>query len=98
MKAVLPCSLLIVCGTAVVLAPSSATAQTRPATPQATRPSASPAARPASTSPVRRRSPVAVVDVSYIFKNHTGFKGAMESMKKQVEAYEEHLRTQQTRC
>ncbi len=95
MKAVLPYSLLIVFGTAVFLAPSSATAQTRPTTPQATRPPASPAVRPASATSVRRRSPVAVVDVSYIFKNHNGFNAAMESMKKQVEQYEEHLRTQQ---
>jgi Skp family chaperone for outer membrane proteins len=36
-----------------------------------------------------------VVDISYIFKNHNGFKAEMDRMKKEVEAYEEHLRTQQ---
>ena len=58
-----------------------------------------PAPRPCGVSPARHRpsavQPVAVVDISYIFKNHEGFKAAMERMKKEVEAYEEHLKTQQ---
>ncbi len=85
MKAVLPFS-LIVLATASLLVPATATAQTRPAAPRASSP-------PATARP---RSPVAVVDVSYIFKNHEGFKAAMERMKQEVEAYEEHLKTQQS--
>ena len=94
MKAVLPFSFLIVLGTAV---------SARPRRRQRRQPdcgSGEPAPRPASSRPrhhgSRRRSPVAVVDISYIFKNHEGFKAAMERMKKEVEAYEEHLRTQQS--
>jgi Skp family chaperone for outer membrane proteins len=101
-KAVFPFSFLIVLGTAVLLDPTTASAQTRPAaqpqtrpaTPQ-TRPAAPRVSRTATPAPARRRSPIAVVDISYIFKNHHGFKAAMDRMKKEVEAYEEHLRTQQ---
>ena len=100
MKAVFPFSFLIVLGTAVLLDPTTASAQTRTAAPAqsrptAQRPTAQRATSPAPATSVRRRSPIAVVDVSYIFKNHNGFKVAMEGMKKEVEAYEEHLRTQQ---
>ena len=35
---------------------------------------------------------MAVVDVSYIFENHSGFKNAMEQMKTEVQQYEEQLR------
>ena len=35
---------------------------------------------------------VAVVDISYIFKNHPGFKQQMEGMKGEVQAFEEKLR------
>jgi Skp family chaperone for outer membrane proteins len=88
-KAVLPFS-LIVLGIASLLVPATATAQTRATAPRASSPPA--AARPAA----RPRSPVAVVDVSYIFKNHAGFKAAMERMKQEVEQYEGHLKTQQS--
>ena len=35
---------------------------------------------------------IAVVDISYIFKNHPGFKQQMEQMKTEVQAFEEKLR------
>ena len=35
---------------------------------------------------------IAVIDISQIFKNHTGFKQQMEAMKKEVEAFEASLR------
>ena len=35
---------------------------------------------------------IAVIDISRIFKNHAGFKQAMDGMKKQVEAFEAELR------
>ena len=35
---------------------------------------------------------IAVVDISYIFKNHPGFKSKMEQMKTEVQAFEETLR------
>ena len=42
-----------------------------------------------------RRGPVAVVDVSYIFQNHRGFKSAMDSMKEEVQAFESKIRARQ---
>ena len=35
---------------------------------------------------------IAVIDISHIFKNHAGFKQAMDRMKKEVEAFEAELR------
>ena len=35
---------------------------------------------------------IAVVDISYIFKNHPGFKQQMEQMKAEVQAFEDKLR------
>ncbi len=35
---------------------------------------------------------IAVIDISRIFKNHAGFKRAMDGMKKEVEAFEAELR------
>lgn len=43
----------------------------------------------AATAPGTR---VAVIDISYIFKNHPGFKTAMEGMKTDVQAFEGTLR------
>jgi Skp family chaperone for outer membrane proteins len=40
---------------------------------------------------------VAVIDVSYVFKNHTRFQGQMEGMKKDVEAAEEALKKERDR-
>ena len=40
----------------------------------------------------RPNGSVAVVDVSYIFKNHNGFKQSMERMKDQVKAFEQTLK------
>ena len=74
-KAVRPFSLFVL-GTVTLLVPATVTAQTRPAAPRAS--------SPAPRSPARPRSPVAVVDVSYIFKNHDGFKTAMDRMKSTV--------------
>jgi Skp family chaperone for outer membrane proteins len=64
---------------------------------------ARPAANPASTgaaAPRQQAAPtgglIAVVDISYLFKNHAGFKAKMEEMKKQVQEYDTELRgTQQ---
>ena len=36
---------------------------------------------------------IAVVDISYIFKNHVRFKSTMESMKKEMEGIETELKT-----
>lgn len=36
---------------------------------------------------------IAVIDISHIFKNHAGFKQAMDGMKKEVEAFEVELRS-----
>ena len=38
---------------------------------------------------------VALLDVGYIFKNHTGFKKKMENMKTEVAAFETSLKAQQ---
>ena len=38
------------------------------------------------------RSTVAVVDISYIFKNHKDFKMKMDGMKKEVQEFEATLR------
>jgi Skp family chaperone for outer membrane proteins len=48
------------------------------------------APRPAGTS-------VAVIDINYIFKNHERFKRAMDDIKKEIEAYETHLRDERTK-
>ena len=40
----------------------------------------------------RPKGPVAVVDVSYLFKNHRTFKAKMDQMKKEVQAFESSLR------
>ncbi len=65
-----------------------------PRTGQTSRPPASTPARPvASTRPVA--GPVALVDISYVFKNHSGFNGAMEQMKNEVKAFEEQFRARQ---
>lgn len=97
MKAVFPFSLLFVLSTAVWFESSTASAQTRPAAPQAGAPQAGApqAGAPQAAAPARRRSPIAVVDVGYIFKNHNGFKGAMDRMKQEVDGYEAQLRSQQ---
>ena len=50
-----------------------------------------PASAPASSAAAPRSS-VAVVDISYIFKNHTRFKQQMEGMKGQVKEFEDQLR------
>ena len=39
------------------------------------------------------KGPVAVVDVSYLFKNHRTFKAKMDQMKKEVQAFENSLRS-----
>lgn len=54
------------------------------------------AARPAAAAAAPADAPqggaVAVVDVGYIFKNHSGFNTQMEAMKGEVQKYEETLR------
>ncbi|MCP4190266.1 MAG: OmpH family outer membrane protein [Planctomycetaceae bacterium] len=83
-------------GTTTVEAQQSRNPQYQPRSPQA-RP-----ANPARTSntaaqrqaaPSRPVGPVAVVDITQIFKDHTGFKSTMERMKQEVQAYEGSLRT-----
>ena len=65
------------------------TSQARPVNPG--RPSNTAAQRQPTQS--RSVGPVAVVDITQIFKDHTGFKSTMERMKKEVQAYEGSLRT-----
>ena len=55
-------------------------------------PAAAPAARPATPA-----SHVAVIDVGYIFKNHTRFKAAMDKMKDEVLAAENALKSERDR-
>jgi Skp family chaperone for outer membrane proteins len=72
------------------LAVTSAIAQNppgAPTNPAARQPAA--AARPASIPP---GTVVAVLDISYVFENHAGFKQAMDKMKQEVQQYEEKLR------
>jgi Skp family chaperone for outer membrane proteins len=57
-----------------------------------TKPPAGGAARPRPAAPVAPGGAVAVVDISYIFKNHAGFKAEMDKMKVEVQQYEEQLR------
>ncbi len=37
---------------------------------------------------------VAVIDINFIFKNHQRFKASMDDIKKDIDAFEEHLRDQ----
>jgi Skp family chaperone for outer membrane proteins len=48
-----------------------------------------PAARPAAA-----QQSIALIDVSYIFKNHVRFKGQMEDMKADVERAEQQVKTE----
>jgi len=57
---------------------------------------AAPAAAPAAR-PVTPASHVAVIDVGYIFKNHTRFKAAMDKMKDEVMAAENALKAERDR-
>jgi Skp family chaperone for outer membrane proteins len=65
---------------------TQAQAQTRP-DPRAAQPRVSTAQRTVSVP----GTAVAVVDISFIFENHVGFKHAMEQMKKEVQQYEQEL-------
>ncbi len=94
-------------GLAVVLAAAASSAQTRPGTrsigqrqvPVAQR-STRTASVPNQTTPstnraapaVKPTSRIAVIDISYVFKNHARFKQTMEDMKKDVEAFEAELK------
>jgi len=53
-----------------------------------------PAAQSHATGPANN---VAVIDVGYIFKNHTRFKGAMDKMKDEVMAAENGLKAERDR-
>lgn len=70
----------VVASVLVVLSAAPATAQTAPA------------AQATSAGANAARYGVAVVDVSYIFKNHQRFNALMEQMKSDVEAAESALR------
>jgi Skp family chaperone for outer membrane proteins len=77
---------------AAALGQSAVTAQApAPAQPAAARPAA-PAAQSAAPA-----SHAAVIDVGYIFKNHTRFKAAMEKMKDEVLAAENLLKAERDR-
>src|SRR5688500_4640119 len=54
--------------------------------PVAAAPTAAPA--PAGTS-------VAVIDVAYVFKNHVRFNGQMNDMKRDIEAFDASIRSEQ---
>lgn len=47
---------------------------------------------PAPAAPANSGSRIAVIDISYVFKNHNRFKQSMEDMKTDVEAFEAHLK------
>lgn len=57
-------------------------------------PAGQPAAQPAASSNAaqQRGTTVAVVDIKFIFENHARFKTAMESIKKDYEAFEAQVR------
>lgn len=40
---------------------------------------------------------VAVIDINFIFKNHALFKAKMDDIKRDIETFEEHLRSQRTK-
>jgi Skp family chaperone for outer membrane proteins len=56
-----------------------------------------PAAAAPAARPVTPASHVAVIDVGYIFKNHTRFKAAMDKMKDEVMAAENALKAERDR-
>lgn len=85
MKAVATTSLLLIFSASVVsLTTDQASAQ---GTRQVSRQSQQ------ASSPRSNGGGVAIVDVSLIFKNHARFKATMDAMKKEVEQYEEQLRS-----
>ncbi len=57
-------------------------------------PAVRPVAQPSSGPPPTH---VAVIDVGYVFKNHTGFKASMEKMKDEVLAAENSLKAERDR-
>ena len=72
----------------------SAAATRRRAGPDGPRPACGVNGRPRPARPASvPGTVVAVVDVSYVFENHSGFKDAMDRMKQEVQQYEEELRT-----
>lgn len=80
----------VVCVVVLALAEGSAFAQVAGQFPAAQAPAAqSHAAGPANN--------VAVIDVGYVFKNHTRFKGAMDKMKDEVMAAENGLKAERDR-
>ena len=93
---------LIAAGLAIIAAvPASAQQQRPPRTasrPQAARPQA---ARPQAARPQGPVAPkpagvnIALLDVSYVFKNYTRFNERLESIKGEIKAFETKMREQQ---
>ena len=52
-------------------------------------------ARTAAAAPGGRAN-IAVIDISYIFKNHNRFKAAMENMKRDVDAFQNQVKGWET--
>jgi len=78
--------LLSILGWALPVVAQSPPIVPRPGTPVPTAPP--PAAAPSGTS-------VVVIDVAYIFKNHGRFNARMNDIKKDVEAFDAQIRTEQ---
>ena len=54
-----------------------------------------PSAQPAPSGAARAGGHVAVIDIGYIFRNHEGFKNALDGIKAEYENYEKQVREQQ---
>ena len=50
-----------------------------------------------SQAPSAGGTAVAVIDINFIFKNHTRFKASMEDIKKDIETFEAYLRDERTK-
>ncbi len=83
----LPARAALACLVSLFLLASHVLAQTHPLPPRSA---------PAAPAQTLRAGPdpVAVVDITYIFKNHQRFKATMEGMKKELEQFDRYLRQQ----
>lgn len=83
-----------------VAAFAQAPAPTQPLAQPLVQPLAQPTAQPVAAPPTSSAGPathVAVIDVGYIFKNHTRFKLSMDKMKDEVMAAENDLKSERDR-
>ena len=53
-----------------------------------------PPRQPAAAGAMPPRAGLAVIDINYIYKNHTGFKAQMDALKGQVDSAETSLKTE----